>query len=93
MDELRRELTALTKWRNETVAHCERVVKAANSKFDREALRIGRQMAKLAAEQEPQMPTATTKPTERTKRTITISVEDGYTQEEVEHFNSLRRKG
>ena len=89
---LRERLSQLTRERWEIVAAAQQVIEDANRTYDREALKLHRQIRELEPPDENTPVTPVTRNTRpRRKREIAFSLEgtEGWTQEEIDHYREL----
>ena len=92
IQELRDRRAGLARIRSERIAVAQRLVDEANAEFDEAAILLGREINRL--EELLPEPSPEPEPRSRARRGTykpKITVEDGYTPEEVEHFHRLLR--
>lgn len=87
IESLRAELYELVKVRSAIVDAALQTIKAANRDFDREATRVQRAIAAIKPDEEQHVKVSVPRKTTAPKRRITI--DDGFTQEEIDTYYEL----
>lgn len=96
--ELESELRALTSARNQTIAEATALIQRTNREYDRKAVKLSREIARLRAELFPEPVTGDTvvtrhtepkKPMKQREPKSCITEADGYSAEEVAMYKEL----
>jgi hypothetical protein len=88
LTELQAELSELTRERCRIVEEAEQAIRLANRSYDRKATSLYRRIERLRDEQQEEIAEHTPH-IARASRRPHITIEDGFTPEEVAHYHEL----